>query len=230
MDDGTSIDASLVAATCERLHEELLELGVDQLPAPPQPTAPESLANVAAEIAACTACELSQTRQCTVPGEGAAQAQLVFVGEAPGADEDASGRPFVGPAGQLLTKIITQGLGLQRDQVFIANILKCRPPGNRDPQAAEKQACTPFLHRQLALLQPKLVIALGRHAANHLLGVDQSLGSLRGRVHRHPLGFDVLATYHPAYLLRTPAAKADCWTDLQLGMQHVGLALPGQER
>ena len=245
------------AAAAERLHEELLELGVEVLPpaaeapapaaapAPPAPAAaasepaaagpaPEApaaapadpLAAVAAEVAACQACGLCETRNHTVPGEGHPQARVVFVGEAPGADEDQSGRPFVGAAGQLLTKIITSGMGLRRDEVFICNVLKCRPPGNRDPLPAEKAACTPYLERQLEAIQPELVIALGRHAANHLLGRDESLGRLRGQLHAHALGFPVLATYHPAYLLRTPAAKADCWQDIQLGMRHLGMPLP----
>lgn len=245
------------AAAAERLHEELLELGVEVLPpaaeapapaaapAPPAPAAaasepaaarpaPEApaaapadpLAAVAAEVAACQACGLCETRTRTVPGEGHPQARVVFVGEAPGADEDQSGRPFVGAAGQLLTKIITSGMGLGREEVFIANVLKCRPPGNRDPLPAEKESCTPYLERQLQAIQPELVIALGRHAANHLLGRDESLGRLRGQLHAHALGFPVLATYHPAYLLRSPAAKADCWQDIQLGMRHLGMPLP----
>jgi len=236
MTQGPGIDPSLAAAAHERLHEEFLELGVDLLPPSrsveqgrPASQPVQSLESIAAEIAECRACGLCEQRTRTVPGEGAAGARLVFVGEAPGADEDASGRPFVGAAGQLLTKIITQGLGLAREQVFIANVLKCRPPGNRDPAPAEKAACTPFLMRQLQQIQPQLVIALGKHAANHLLGTDQSLGSLRGRLHPHPAGFQVLATYHPAYLLRSPAAKADCWADLQLGMRAIGLPLPGQQ-
>jgi DNA polymerase len=117
-------------------------------------------------------------------------------------------------------------MGLGREQVFICNVLKCRPPQNRDPSAAEKASCTPFLERQLQAIQPELVIALGRHAANHLLGVDQSLGSLRGKLHRPSLGFPVLVTYHPAYLLRAPEAKADCWQDIQLGMRHLGMPVP----
>ena len=250
------------AAAAERLHEELLELGVESLPPPsappaaaaaapvaraaapateqaaapaPQadstPAAPaepaaDPLAALAAEAAACQACGLCETRNRTVPGEGHPQAQVVFVGEAPGADEDQSGRPFVGAAGQLLTKIITSGMGLRRDDVFICNVLKCRPPDNRDPLPAEKAACTPYLERQLQAIQPELVIALGRHAANHLLGRDDSLGRLRGQLHAHALGFPVLATYHPAYLLRTPSAKADCWQDIQLGMRHLGMPVP----
>ncbi|MAW61096.1 MAG: hypothetical protein CMJ94_09685 [Planctomycetes bacterium] len=238
-----------IAAAAERLYEELLELGVDRLPAAPpaaalpvsapvreaaavtQAPAPpaDPLQALAAEVAACQLCGLCESRHRTVPGEGHPQARIVFVGEAPGADEDQSGRPFVGAAGQLLTKIITQGMGLRRDEVFICNVLKCRPPGNRDPQPEEKAACTPYLERQLRAIQPELVIALGRHAANHLLQREDSLGRLRGQLHSHALGFPVLATYHPAYLLRSPAAKADCWQDIQIGMRHLGLPLPPRQ-
>ncbi len=162
-----------------------------------------------------------------MPGEGSPAARVVFVGEAPGAAEDRSGRPFVGRAGQLLEAILEKGMGLSRQQVYIANVLKCRPPENRDPTPAEKAACTPFLEEQLATLQPELIIALGRHAANHLLGTEMSLGRLRGRLHARPQGGPpVLVTYHPAYLLRNPAAKQDCWMDIQLGMAHLGLPLP----
>lgn len=244
------VDPQLLAAAAVRLHEELLELGVDLLPppaaprvapaaAPPAAAAPEPvvetptpaapadpLAALAQEIAACTACGLCETRQNTVPGEGHPQARVVFVGEAPGADEDASGRPFVGEAGQLLSKIISSGMGLGREQVYICNVLKCRPPENRDPAASEKASCTPFLERQLQAIQPELVIALGRHAAQHLLGGDQSLAAMRGKLHRPTLGFPVLVTYHPAYLLRDPATKADCWQDIQLGMRHLGMPVP----
>ena len=226
------------AAAAERLHEELLELGMEVLPpaaeapaaavasAAPEATPTDLLEAVAAEVAACQTCGLCETRTLTVPGEGHPKARVVFVGEAPGADEDQSGRPFVGTAGQLLTKIITSGMGLRREEVFIANVLKCRPPGNRDPLPTEKESCAPYLERQLAAIQPELVIALGRHAANHLLGQDESLGRLRGKLHPHELGFPVLATYHPAYLLRSPEAKADCWQDIQLGMRHLDMPLP----
>ncbi len=215
------------AAAALLLQQELGELGVDCL-APPAPPAALGLEQIATAVAGCHACPLASTRTCTVPGEGAVGAAVMFVGEAPGRDEDLSGRPFVGPAGQLLTKIIESGMGLRREQVFIANVLKCRPPGNRDPQAQEKEACTPFLEQQIASLQPRLLVALGRHAANHLLGCDQPLGSLRGRLHEKPGRPPLLATYHPAYLLRNPAAKRDCWQDIQIGMHHLGLTPPAR--
>ncbi|HEX9794781.1 MAG TPA: uracil-DNA glycosylase [Planctomycetota bacterium] len=240
-----------VAAAAARLLEELQQLGVETLamprtaaktavPAPPPrsarppvpaagPAGAAALADVAARVAACTLCELCETRTTTVPGEGPVPARLLFVGEAPGADEDASGRPFVGAAGQLLTRIVEQGMGLAREQVFIANVLKCRPPRNRDPRPEEKAACTPYLEEQIAILAPDLILALGRHAANHLLGTNASLGSLRGRLHSRPGGGPpVLVTFHPAYLLRDPAAKGDCWQDIQIAMQHLGIPVPAR--
>lgn len=239
MDARSLADPARLAAAADRLYEELGELGVDFLPpapvaapaapAAPTPPAADSLASLAHEIAACRACGLCDSRQQTVPGEGPPQARVVFVGEAPGAEEDRTGRPFVGAAGQLLEKIISAGMGLRREEVFICNVLKCRPPDNRDPSPSEKSACTPFLERQLQVLQPQLMIALGRHAANHLLEQDLSLSRLRGKLHEHRSGVAVLATYHPAYLLRNPAAKADCWQDIQLGMRHLGLPLPNRQ-
>ncbi|NQU49792.1 MAG: uracil-DNA glycosylase [Planctomycetes bacterium] len=223
-------DPALAASAREFLLEELSQLGVDYLAPrqiPQAPSIPDSLEQIQAEVAACQNCELACSRTQTVPGSGSASARVVFVGEAPGAEEDLQGQPFVGPAGQLLDKIIESGMGLRRADVFILNILKCRPPGNRDPLATEKQACTPFLQRQLNVLRPDIVICLGRHAANYLLGSDQSLGQLRGRLHQSTSGIPILATYHPAYLLRTPSAKVDCWQDIQIAMNHLGLKRPG---
>ena len=166
-----------------------------------------------ADIAECRACGLAATRRRTVPGVGARDAAWMFVGEAPGADEDAQGEPFVGAAGQLLDNMLG-ALGLSRDDgVFIANVLKCRPPNNRTPEPLEAAACRPYLDRQIELVAPGLIVALGRSAACTLLGVDASVASLRNRVHRYrktPL----IVTYHPAYLLRTPADKAKAWEDL----------------
>lgn len=235
-------DARLVAA-CEELLEGLAQLGVETLPPPAPAAAPatapladapapslapvETLAAIAERIAACRACGLCEARQQTVPGEGSPRARVMFVGEAPGADEDRSGRPFVGRAGQLLTRIIEGGMGLRREEVFIANVLKCRPPENRDPSLEEKAACTPFLEEQIAALQPELIIALGRHAAGHLLGRQDSLGRMRGDLHRRPQGGPpVLVTFHPAYLLRDEREKAACWQDIQMGMRHLGIPLP----
>lgn len=184
------------------------------------------LAAVAREVAACTACRLCETRTNTVPGVGDPRAELLFVGEAPGHDEDVRGEPFVGRAGQLLDKIIA-ALGFRRDEVFIANVLKCRPPENRDPGLDETAACTPFLERQIAAIAPRRIVALGRPAARFLTGLDQPLGRLRGRPHSYR-GIPVTVTYHPAYLLRNPAAKGDCWQDLQAVVAEFGRAPLGR--
>jgi uracil-DNA glycosylase family 4 len=201
-------------------------------PAPTSPTAgtfpaaDAALAQIALEIAACTRCPLAATRGLTVPGEGAPRARLMLVGEGPGAEEDRTGRPFVGAAGQQLDKILAGGMGLRREEVFIANVVKCRPPGNRDPAPEEAAACTPFLERQIAAVQPELLLALGRHAAQQLTGSSAPLSSLRGRIHARPSGPPVLVTFHPAYLLRNPAAKRDCWEDVQRAIAHLGLHAP----
>jgi DNA polymerase len=161
----------------------------------------------------CTACALHKTRTQTVFGVGDERADWLFVGEAPGAEEDARGEPFVGQAGRLLDNMLA-AIGLKRGKdVYIANILKCRPPGNRPPEPGEAAQCEPFLERQIALLQPKLIVALGKTAANRLLRNEDSLGSLRGRLH-DLRGTPLLVTYHPAYLLRTPVDKAKSWEDL----------------
>ncbi len=171
---------------------------------------------LAARVAACTACELHRTRTRTVFGTGDREADWMFVGEAPGADEDRQGEPFVGRAGQLLTAMI-EALGMRRGQVYIGNVLKCRPPRNRDPRPEEVVRCRPFLERQIALVRPRVIVALGRIAAHNLLGVDTPLSRLRGRVHRFGAeGVPVVVTYHPAYLLRSPADKRRAWEDLRL--------------
>ena len=159
------------------------------------------LAALAQEVAACTKCGLCESRKQTVFSDGSPFAEVVFVGEAPGADEDAQGVPFVGRAGQLLTRIIERVMGMKREEVYICNVLKCRPPGNRDPEASEMTACLPHLSRQLALVRPKAIVALGRHAARALLDTDDSIARLRGRWHFYE-GIPVRVTYHPAYILR----------------------------
>jgi len=164
------------------------------------------------DIASCRACALCATRNRTVPGAGAAGAHWMFVGEAPGADEDAQGEPFVGAAGQLLDNMLA-ALGLARGGVFIANVLKCRPPGNRTPEPLEVAACRPYLDRQIELVGPSLIVALGKSAACALLDIEASVASLRHRVHRYR-GTPLVVTYHPAYLLRTPLDKARAWDDL----------------
>jgi DNA polymerase len=167
----------------------------------------------AADVAACTACGLCRTRNKAVPGVGDARAEWLFVGEAPGAEEDARGEPFVGQAGRLLDNMLAAiGLGRGRG-VYIANVLKCRPPNNRTPAPPEVDACRPYLARQIELVAPRLIVALGRSAANTLLGNDASIASLRGRVHRLA-GRPLVVTYHPAYLLRSLPDKALAWEDL----------------
>lgn len=215
-----------LAAAC--ILEGLEQAGLDLCQHVPQRTNPPGVPSLEARIHACRACPLGSERKNAVPGEGPLEAEVMILGEAPGAEEDRQGRPFVGPSGQLLDKILEGGMGLRRDQVFIANILKCRPPGNRDPYPAEIELCTPYLEEQIALIQPRLLIALGRFAAQHLLQTDLSLGKLRGRLHQRPQGGPpVLVTYHPAYLLRNPTEKRACWEDIQLGMRHLGMPIPG---
>ena len=170
-------------------------------------------------VKSCTACGLRAGCTQTVFGVGDEHAKWLFIGEAPGADEDKQGEPFVGRAGQLLNSMIA-AIGLKREQVYIANILKCRPPNNRDPAPAESELCRPFLERQIALIQPKLVVALGRIAAQNLLNTETPIGKLRGAVHR--LGeTPVVVTYHPAYLLRSPSEKRKAWVDLQLAVRTI---------
>lgn len=180
------------------------------------------LQSLRAGVAACTSCGLCATRTQTVFADGDGRARVMFVGEAPGADEDASGVPFVGRAGKLLSDIIEKGMGLPRTQVYIANVLKCRPPENRDPTPAEKRVCTPWLDRQIELVNPQVLIPLGRHAANHVLGTDLPMGRLRGQVHELG-GRKVVPTFHPAFLLRSPGMKKECWADIQLAMEILGL-------
>ncbi len=169
----------------------------------------------ATDVEACTACGLCRTRNKAVPGVGDRRAEWLFVGEAPGAEEDARGEPFVGQAGRLLDNMLA-ALGMQRGKnVYIANVLKCRPPGNRTPAPLEAEACRPYLDRQVALIGPKIIVALGRSAATTLLNVDATIASLRGRVHRYQ-GVPLVVTYHPAYLLRNLPDKAKAWEDLCL--------------
>ncbi len=168
-----------------------------------------------ARVKDCRACELHETRTQTVFGVGDQNADLMIIGEAPGADEDRQGEPFVGKAGQLLNAML-KAIGFSREQVFIANILKCRPPGNRDPHLEEALNCEPFLQRQIDLVRPKVILAVGRIAAQNLLKTDVAVGKLRGRT--DTIGeakIPVVVTYHPAYLLRSPDQKAKAWQDLQ---------------
>ena len=201
------------------------------LPGAGVPASPASAAEWLAleqEAGACTRCELHRTRTRVVFGVGNRQAAWFVVGEAPGADEDRQGEPFVGRAGQLLNEMI-RAAGLGREQVYIANMLKCRPPDNRDPKPEESASCTGYLQRQIALVKPGLLLAVGRIAAQNLLGVDTPIGQLRGRVHRYgPAGLPLVVTYHPAYLLRSPGQKRKAWEDLCLARATVPPLAPAQ--
>ena len=172
-------------------------------------------------VAACVACDLHATRTQTVFGSGNKQADWMIVGEAPGAEEEQQGMPFMGQSGQLLTAMI-EAMGLKREQVYITNVLKCRPPENRDPDADEMMACHSFLRRQIALLQPKVILAVGRVAAQNILDSTELMKDLRGKAFEYKdSGIPVVATYHPAYLLRAPTEKRKAWQDLQMAMRIV---------
>ncbi len=184
-----------------------------------------SLLTIRNEVAACTRCEkLACQRRLTVPGEGNHSARVCFLGEAPGADEDASGQPFVGRAGQLLTKMI-EACTLRREDVFILNTIKCRPPGNRTPEHDEIENCRPFLDRQLEIIRPEYIVCLGLTAAQTILQSKLSVGRLRGKLHVYR-GSKVLVTYHPSYLLREPEVKKAAWADLQFLLKDMGIELP----
>ncbi len=186
---------------------------------------------IAAEVRACRKCDLGESRTNAVPGQGKANAKIVFVGEAPGADEDAQGLAFVGRAGQLLTKII-EAMDVNRTDVFICNILKCRPPGNRDPKPDEIISCLPYLQRQLELIEPEIIVALGAHAAKTLLNTNSTIGQLRGRFHDYYTSeeaepINLMPTYHPAYLLRNYSQdnRKKVWDDMQKVMKELGLPI-----
>jgi DNA polymerase len=177
------------------------------------------------EIGDCTRCALHKGRHSIVFADGSPTARLMFVGEGPGADEDAQGLPFVGRAGQLLNNMIS-AMGLKREEVYIANVVKCRPPGNRTPEPEEANTCSPFLFRQIDVVRPQVLVALGATAATYLLGARQPLAGLRGRVHAFR-GMSLIVTYHPAFLLRDPRQKKEAWADLQIAMKELGLKRAG---
>lgn len=192
------------------------------------PPAGDTWERLAADVAACTACGLHATRTQTVFGVGDRRAEWLVIGEAPGAEEDRKGEPFVGRAGQLLDAMLL-AIGLPRERVFIANVLKSRPPNNRDPRPDEVAACLPFLLRQIALLQPRILLVVGRIAAQNLLGTQETIGRLRGRVHHFGAErIPTVVTYHPAYLLRSPAEKRKAWEDLKLA-RRVHRELPPRD-
>lgn len=220
----TADPADPFTAVCETFVRDTLDLirrhatGRDPRPAPV-----ETLDPIADEVVGCTACGLHASRQNTVFGAGHPNAALVFVGEAPGADEDRQGEPFVGRSGQLLSRII-ESIGFTRDEVYICNILKCRPPNNRDPHGEEVAACEAYLQRQLAVIGPRVICCLGRVAAQTLLNTDASLKRLRSAVHFYQ-DIPVMATFHPAALLRNPGWKRDTWEDVRkLRALHDALA------
>lgn len=193
--------------------------------------APE-LEKIAREVRLCRKCSLGSVRTNAVPGEGNAGARIMFVGEAPGADEDAQGRPFVGRAGQLLDKVIA-ACGLKRSDVFIGNILKCRPPENRDPRPDEIISCLPYIQRQIEIINPEVIVALGAHAARTLLNTNKSIGQLRGQFHEYYAGIGrppikLMATYHTAYLLRnySPENRRRVWEDMKKVLAEIGLPIP----
>ncbi len=183
-----------------------------------------ALLQIREEIGDCTRCKLAVGRNKIVFGDGDPRARLMFVGEGPGADEDASGLPFVGRGGQLLNNMIN-AMGLKREQVYIANIVKCRPPSNRVPEPDEAHTCIPFLEQQIAAVSPEVIVALGSTAATYLLGVKSALGLLRGRIHASR-GAKLIVTYHPAFLLRDPRQKKEAWADLKIAMAELGLRAP----
>ncbi|HEU0264543.1 MAG TPA: uracil-DNA glycosylase [Geobacterales bacterium] len=216
--------------------EDLVESGVEGLPRPLQPVVAEqmvpyhsvsseqdieSLDRVRSELGECHRCQLGDKRTHLVFGNGNPEARVVFVGEAPGRDEDLQGEPFVGEAGQLLTRIIG-AMGLKRSDVYICNVLKCRPPGNRNPEPLEIEACEPFLLRQIRAINPAVVIALGTFAAQTLLKSREPISRLRGKLHDYH-GIPLMPTFHPAFLLRNPERKRDVWSDVQQVMGMLGL-------
>ncbi|NCD22751.1 MAG: uracil-DNA glycosylase [Spartobacteria bacterium] len=200
---------------------------VARVPAKPPKGGKDTLESLAAEVAACQACKLAGTRTNTVAGEGCLNPDILFIGEGPGADEDEQGRPFVGRSGQLLTKMIV-AMGYTREQVFIGNIVKCRPPGNRAPTPEEMAGCIPYLKRQIAVIKPKLIVCLGATAARGLVNETLPIGKARGQW-REFEGIPVMLTFHPAYLLRDPRQKAPCWSDLKAVLARLGKQPPGKE-
>jgi uracil-DNA glycosylase family 4 len=208
-----------IVADLKAYLEYLKGMGIETLPVTEEkaekviPSEAPTLEEIRRELGDCKRCKLHRTRSTIVFGEGNKKAKLMFIGEGPGYDEDVQGRPFVGKAGQLLTKII-QSIHLEREEVYITNIIKCRPPQNRNPEPDEIQSCHPFLQKQIQSIQPKMICALGTFAAQTLLSTDAKITSLRGRVFELG-GIKVLPTYHPAYLLRNPERKREVWEDMK---------------
>lgn len=199
---GAPVDVSSTAAECQQAGDDLV-----------------------AEIQSCQRCQLATTRTQVVIGRGSSTARWFIIGEAPGAEEDRLGEPFVGPAGRLLDEML-KSIKLTTDDFYIANMVKCRPPGNRNPSLAEVNACGDFLHRQITLISPSIILVLGRIAAQSMLASTESLARLRGHLHQHPqTGIPLIVTYHPAYLLRSPRDKGKSWQDLCLARQTLAQSL-----
>ena len=196
-------------------------------PGGPAPDASRRLEVLAEQVRGCTACGLHAGRKQAVFARGSGSSRLCFVGEGPGADEDEQGFPFVGKAGQLLDRMIA-AMGFERDEVYVCNIVKCRPPNNRKPEAQEIAACAPYVHQQIELLDPEVIVALGATAVEGLLGVTGGITRMRGRMKLYKGRIAVMPTFHPAYLLRNPAAKADVWKDLQAVVRQMGRQLPSK--
>ena len=186
------------------------------------------LQSLAKEVSSCVTCRLCKTRKQTVFADGSPAARIMFIGEAPGADEDAQGVPFVGRAGQLLTRMIEDGMGLPRSSVYIANVLKCRPPENRNPEPDEIAACRGYLERQIDLVKPEVLVALGKFAAHFLLETEEGITRLRGKWGSYR-GIPVMPTLHPSYLLRQPAQKKDAWEDLLAVLERLGIEAPARK-
>ena len=206
------------------LSRDLFKLG--STPVEPRESRLAALEAVAAEVSTCTRCKLCEQRTKTVPGEGALDAPILFIGEGPGAEEDRTGRPFVGRAGQLLDKMIA-AIGLKREQVYIANIVKCRPPENRQPEPDEVRSCMPFLERQIAAIRPALICTLGLPSTRALLPEVRAISAVRGR-QLEAFGVLLVPTFHPAYLLRNPPAKHEAWEDLKLIASLIGRPVAGR--
>jgi DNA polymerase len=210
----------------EMVESAVIPIAAESEPvyAPAPVTEPAGLDSIRQELGECHRCQLGDERTNLVFGVGNPRARVIFVGEAPGHDEDLQGEPFVGEAGQLLTKII-QAMGFRREEVYICNVLKCRPPGNRNPQPAEIEQCQPFLLRQVQAIAPAAIVALGTFAAQTLLATKEPISRLRGHFHDYH-GIPLMPTFHPAFLLRNPAMKREVWADMKQVMQRLGQELP----
>ena len=220
------VDRAVLEALAKDPEPEVPEeVVVDAVPIPDDF---QSLEAIAAHVSTCTNCDLCQTRTTTVPGEGKSDApDILFVGEGPGAEEDMQGRPFVGKAGQLLDKMI-EAMGYAREDVYIANVVKCRPPNNRKPVKDEMKMCLPYLRQQIALIRPKVIVGLGGTAIEGLLGKPVSITRMRG-VWQEYAGIKLMPTFHPSYLLRDPSKKKEVWTDLKLVLAELGKVPPSRK-